>query len=159
MKIVKADLSWVEEWVRLRLALWPDCEEAESREEIRWNLESDRQACFIATDDEVKAIGFVEVNLRDYVDGCKTSPVGYIEGIYVKEDYRHSGIGRSLVIAAEAWAKAKGCQEMGSDTWIDDEDSQAFHRAMGYREIERHVVLLKWLSNCGGEQRSGGGRK
>ena len=92
------------------------------------------------------------MNLRDYVEGCRTRPVGYIEGLYVQDDYRHRGIGRRLVTAAEAWAKARGCQEMGSDAFIDDEGSLAFHKAVGYREIERHVVLLKWLPDSAANQ-------
>ena len=37
-------------------------------------------------------IGFAQCQLRyDYVEGTKSSPVGYLEGIFVKEGYRSKG--------------------------------------------------------------------
>lgn len=37
-------------------------------------------------------VGFAQAQLRyDYVEGTKTTPVAYLEGIFVKEDYRNKG--------------------------------------------------------------------
>lgn len=56
-------------------------------------------------------IGFALCQLRyDYVEGAKTSPVGYLEGIFVKEAYRQKGYARELFAECQAWAKEKGCR-------------------------------------------------
>ena len=47
-----------------------------------------------------RAIGFAQCGLRyDYVEGTQTSPVGYLEGVFVEAPYRHKGHGKALVSA------------------------------------------------------------
>ena len=44
------------------------------------------------------SVGFAQCQLRyDYVEGTETSPVGYLEGIFVKEEYRHKGYAKELL--------------------------------------------------------------
>ncbi len=74
-----------------------------------------------------------------------TSPVGYLEGWFVDQDLRGRGVGARLVRAAEDWARSQGLQEMGSDTWLEDEVSLRAHQALGYREVERLVHFAKRL--------------
>ena len=62
--------------------------------------------------------GCIEVSLRDYAEGCQTSPVAYIEGWYVDEDSRRRTLGARLVQAAEAWARHQGLKEIASDTQL-----------------------------------------
>ena len=77
---------------------------------------------------KTQLIGFAEVGLRSHADGCDAShAVGFLEGWYVIESWRGRGVGRSLVAAAEEWARGHGCHEMASDTWIDNEASQRAH--------------------------------
>ena len=52
---------------------------------------------------------------HDYVEGCETSPVGYLEGVCVREEYRQQGIARKLVSECEQWAGETGCTEFASD--------------------------------------------
>jgi aminoglycoside 6'-N-acetyltransferase I len=90
--------------------------------------------------------GFLEAGTRKYADGCKSSPVGYIEGWYVDADLRGQGIGKALMQAAEDWARGLGLKEMGSDTWLDNEASIRAHTRLGYEETERLVHFVKRLS-------------
>jgi len=48
------------------------------------------------------------VGVRNYAEGCETSPVAFIEGWYVDPDVRQSGLGGKLIDAAENWARAEG---------------------------------------------------
>lgn len=146
MKIVRAEETDREQWLQMRVALWLDCLREESSEEITSILKSDRQAAFLAQDDDGAAMGFVEVSRRDYVEGCKSSPVGYVEGIYVCPEHRRKGIGARLIRAAEKWAQQQGCMEIGSDTELDDTQSIFFHVALGFRETDRQVVFLKQIT-------------
>ena len=93
-----------------------------------------------------RVVGFVQVGPRSHADGCDTSrPVGFIEGWYVVPDCRRQGIGRRLLAAAEDWASNQGCEEMGSDTQIDNEISQTAHWALGYQVVDRCVHFRKRL--------------
>ena len=93
-----------------------------------------------------KAVGFANVSIRyDYVEGCETSPVGYLEGIYVEDCYRKNNIARDLVEACEDWAKDKGIKEFASDCTLTNKDSLAFHFAIGFEEVNRIICFKKDL--------------
>ena len=147
MNIIPAQEQHREAWLRMRVALWPECGQEESNEEISAILAGSREVAFVAVDEGSAVIGFVEVSTRDYVDGCRTSPVGFVEGIFVDEQHRHSGVGSALIRHAERWAASHGCTELGSDAYLDDTRSIAFHKAAGFREIERQIVFLKKVEN------------
>ncbi len=89
-------------------------------------------------------MGLVEVSLRPYAEGCETSPVGYLEGLYVRPVFRRRGIARLLVREAEAWARAQGCREMASDAELTNLLGQEVHRRLGYEE-PRLVCFRKSL--------------
>ena len=91
-----------------------------------------------------KVIGFANIRLRsEYVAGTKTSPVAYLEGIAVAEEYRGRGIAKALFEFCARWAKEKGCTEFASDCLITNEASYAFHKSLGFNEIERTVHFAK----------------
>ncbi len=135
------------EWLTLRLALWPDTSRQEHRAEIDQILaEPGETFNIIARDDGGAALGFVEASLRrDYVNGTDTSPVGFLEGIYVVPEARGRGVARALVAATEAWTREQGCTEFASDALLDNADSHAMHRALGFEETERVVFFRKAL--------------
>lgn len=133
-------------WLELRDALWPG-----SRREHALEIASQLRdapegvACFVAVAEGGEVVGFVEVGLRDYAEGCRTSPVGYLEGIYVLPGRREERFGAELVRVAEEWARARGCTEMASDRDLENQASGAFHEALGYEEVERIVCFRKSL--------------
>lgn len=135
-------------WLELRRELWPQGEAREHLEEMELECSSpDRFCAFIAYDESGRALGFVEVSARgDYVNGTSSSPVGFVEGLHVVANARNRGIGRSLVEAAQRWARDRGCREMASDATIDNEASHAMHRALGFVETERVVYFRKELA-------------
>lgn len=135
------------DWLRMRLALWPesspDCH-LEEMEAIFSNLSA--TPVFVAEDGTEAVCGFLEASLHSSAEGCDTGqPVGYIEGWYVDPKYRRQGIGAILVHMAEAWAILQGCQEMASDCLIDNTASLEAHLALGYHETERLIHFRKSL--------------
>ena len=91
-------------------------------------------------------VGFAECQLRyDYVEGTDSSPVGYLEGIFVKEEFRHRGFAKEILTECEKWTKEKGCTEFASDCELDNEDSLHFHMAMGFIEAGRIICFKKEL--------------
>ena len=91
-------------------------------------------------------VGFAQCQLRyDYVEGTKNSPVGYLEGIFIKEGYRNKGYAKELLAECEAWAKCNGCQEFASDCELNNADSFRFHKAMNFTEANRIICFTKTL--------------
>lgn len=90
------------------------------------------------------AIGFVEASQRvDYVNGTSTSPVAFLEGLYVDPAYRRRGVARTLVDEVERWAATLGCVELASDSPLDNGVAHAAHRALGFEETERVVYFRR----------------
>lgn len=132
-------------WADMRLALWPDASLNDHRTDIAEMLAGgDDLVAFVALDAQGRACAFVEAALRrDYVNGCDTSPVVFIEGLYVHPPARHGGLARALVDAVAAWGRDKGCTEMASDADIANLSSHAFHHAAGFIETERVVYFRR----------------
>ena len=132
------------EWFRMRKGIWPEAPEEYLDFDMDDILESDDDVVFFALLDG-KPAGMIEARIREYGEGCETSPVGYIEGWYVDNDFRGKGVAGTLTQAAENWAREKGCTEMASDTWLDNEGSIRAHEKLGYHEVERLVHFVKHL--------------
>lgn len=95
---------------------------------------------------EEKAIGFLELSERNIVDGCETSPVAYLEGIYIVEAYRGKGLGQQLIEFCKQWTKDNGMSELATDSSWHDVTAQKFHARMGFEETER-IVQFKMRVN------------
>jgi len=133
------------EWLRMRQGLWPEAPLDYLSLDLDDLLNDSEAGIFIASDSQGQLIGFIEVGLRDYGEGCDTSPVGYIEAWYVDPHVRGQKLGRELVQTAEHFAREKGCTEMASDTWLENEGSITAHKKLGYYEVERLVHFVKRL--------------
>ena len=134
-------------WLEMRLALWPDATADDHRGYMAISLaQPERFLQLMMYDEKRVAIGFIEGSIRsDYVNGTETSPVGFIEGVYVMPSMRRKGIARLLFAAIGDWAHARGCRELASDALLENEASQRAHRALGFRETERVVYFRRML--------------
>lgn len=135
-------------WERMRQQLWPDPSNDHGREIAAYFSGASQlpREVLLAVDAAAGAfVGFAELSIRPYAEGCDTRNVGFLEGWYVEPDHRRRGVGRALVEAALDWARAQGCKEFGSDTQLKNVDSQAAHRALGFEEVERLVAFKKTL--------------
>lgn len=134
------------EWLRLRQLLWDETAEDDHRDEMVDIFEhTDSQYVAVADLGGGRLAGFLEASIRSHVEDCETENVGYLEGWYVDEAYRRSGVGAELVKSAENWARVKGCTEMASDAEVDNLVSQEAHARLGYTETSRLVHLKKRL--------------
>ena len=68
----------------------------------------------------------VELSSRNIVDGCLSSPVAYIEGLYIEEKHRGKGAGKAAMIAIQNWCKQKGFAELATDTELENLKAQFF---------------------------------
>ncbi|WP_440978629.1 aminoglycoside 6'-N-acetyltransferase [Sphingomonas pseudosanguinis] len=127
-----------EGWLALRAALWG--EEAGDPADL-----PEGDGNFVALADD-RVIGFAEAAVRrDYVNGCDGSPVLFLEGVFVDPGHRRQGVAGALVAAVANWGRAQGCSEFASDAELDNTDSHAMHRALGFEETERVVYFRREL--------------
>ncbi|MEM7504886.1 MAG: GNAT family N-acetyltransferase [Pseudomonadota bacterium] len=138
-----------DEWSRMRTSLYsnPDIREiddwfdaAESGGTTQVGV-----AVIVADRADGSLAGFVEIGVRNYAEGCETTPVAYLEGWYVDPDVRRTGLGASLLRAAETWALRHGFDEIASDAELGNEVSLHAHLALGFDEVERQICLRKRL--------------
>lgn len=134
------------DWVAMRTALWPGGGDHGGHDTDIGLLLADpgETVNLMARDSSGAPVGFAEASLRrDYVNGCDTSPVGFLEGIYVVPAARGQGVARALVAAVQDWTRAQGCTELASDAAIDNHDSLKMHAALGFSETQRVVFFRK----------------
>ena len=125
--------------------VWPEHSAEELTEIVGEYIGSDESAVFYECVG-AQAVGVALCALRhDYVEGCGTSPVGYLEGVTVREAFRDRGIARGLVAECEQWAREKGCTEFASDCELTNTASLRFHLAVGFSEENRIICFKKML--------------
>ncbi len=148
MLIERCTHTELADWIALRRVLWPDATASEHDTETAAILAGvDDSIAFLVRADGRTAVGFAEATLRcDHVNGCTSSPVAFLEGIYVSTDWRKRGVARLLRRAVEDWALGRGCSELASDTDLLNAASQLTHVALGFAETERVVFFRKFLT-------------
>ena len=146
MAVRKATQNDIMHWSRMRDALWPDSAATNSQEiEQYFSGQSNHiRECFLAIADEAP-VGFIELSIRSYAEGSDQAGVPYVEGWFIDAAYRGRGLGKSLMIEAETWAKANGFAELASDAELDNSDSICAHKKLGFTETDRIVCFLKKL--------------
>lgn len=134
-------------WEQMRRELWPQSPEDHPKE-IALFFEgtlAEPVHVFMAFTDTGEPVGFAELSIRNYAEGCSTNRVAYLEGWFVVAEYRGRGVGTALLKAAEAWGRTQGCTEIASDAEIENAISITAHRALGFSETARLVCYRKTL--------------
>lgn len=146
MSVILATYENIDDWLNLRKAVYTDLEDSFHSSEISRFLNNPELNCFLHYI-ENEVTGFIEVTLRNIVDGCRSSPVGYIEGIFVKPSFRNKGIAKNLLDTATEWCIEQGCTELATDSELENIAAQKFHLNMGFEETYRIVEYKKKILN------------
>ena len=133
----------------MRQALWSDST-AEEAEEVLGRAPA-QYLVVVAEDPGGGLCGFAEAGLRDYAEGCASSPVAYLEGIWVDPEHRRSRVGAALVEWVESWARKLGLSEMASDCLLENAASLGFHLSTGFQEVERVICFRRRVSRPEGD--------
>ncbi|MBE5800863.1 MAG: GNAT family N-acetyltransferase [Clostridiales bacterium] len=143
--ITKATVQEAAVAAALAIQMWQETTLQELTRDFEEIIAGEENAVFLLWKDEY-AVGFAQCQLRhDYVEGTETSPVGYLEGIFVAEGYRHRGYAAKLLKACETWTRQMGCTEFASDCELDNDASLMFHLRMGFVEANRVICFTKKL--------------
>ena len=148
VRVARATAADAEDWTAMRTALWPRGGDGQHAADIaRLLVDAGETVNLIARDTDGVALGLAEAALRhDYDNGCRTSPVAFLEGIFVKPEARGRGVARALVAGVEAWAQERGCTEFASDASTENLASQQMHKRLGFAETQRVVYFRKMLN-------------
>lgn len=130
---------------KLAIEMWHSHTVEELTREFESVINFPEGVCFLKYE-QGAPIGFAQCQLRhDYVEGTESSPVGYLEGIFVKEAYRNKGYAKDLLEACQDWARKCHCSEFASDCELDNETSLRFHLRVGFTEANRIICFTKKL--------------
>ena len=141
--VKRANVGDARNLANLAIQIWTDHNPEDLEEEFLKLVMNDEAACFIIYADDMP-IAFAQCGLRhDYVEGTKSSPVGYLEGIFVSEGYRKKGYAAELLCECEKWAQEKGCTEFASDCELANVNSLRFHMSLGFEEANRVITFRK----------------
>lgn len=140
---MEATLDKLDELSSVALNLWPEHSLNDIRNVLEKYIKGDNTSAFMYLVDD-KCVGLALVSLRhDYVEGCITSPIGYLEAICVNKEHRKNGIASKLCEECEDWSRNKGCIEFASDCELDNEASYNFHLSIGFVEANRIIHFVK----------------
>ena len=86
--IRKATLEDVPQLVSLAIQMWKSHTVEDLTKIFCEHIRKGKNIIFLAISEE-HIVGFAQCGLRfDYVEGTDSSPVGYLEGIFVLEEYK-----------------------------------------------------------------------
>jgi aminoglycoside 6'-N-acetyltransferase I len=146
MTYAKIQSRDIDACLAMALTLWTDAKPKEIRDIFKAGLRSGKQTTYVCRNEQGEAIAFMNITIRrDYVEGSETSPVGYVEGIYVKAKYRKQGVAKHLITLAEKWSRAHGCKELGSDAYANNKASAKFHAKVGFEHAGLIAHFIKKL--------------
>ena len=101
MGIIAVDAQNLNEFTNLSLMLFPEDTFDEALTIYKNSFKTEKEVGFLYQKDN-KYIGILHLSIRnDYVNGTNSSPVVYVEAIYVLPDYRKHGIGKELLSYAD----------------------------------------------------------
>lgn len=145
MQVVTVTTEHLNDLAELTCCLWPTAAPSARLAELTAQL-SDSNLIFFLVYDEKTAVAFAECALRhDYVEGSQSSPVGYLEGIFVREEHRKNGVGRLLLQRCMDWSRQCGCSEFASNCELGNTQSLHFHLHAGFSEAGRTINFLRKL--------------
>jgi aminoglycoside 6'-N-acetyltransferase I len=145
MNIRKVPSSDKDEWARRRKYLWPGSlqDHLDNIDTYFSKGETDIVEVYVIKRNNGTLGGFIEINVRNYAKGSVSRKVPYVEGCFVDMDLRGQEYGKQLMLAAEMWAMKNGFNELSSDAEIDNSNSIAAHKALGFNEVDRIVLSAR----------------
>jgi len=144
MKYRKIEIEEIERLKTMGRLLWPDSTDEDLEKSFQDAISSSNETALVSQSETGELTGFAILSIRsDFVEGATTSPVGYLEGIFVYPGYRKQEVGRQLLELGEKWCLENGCSQIGSDTAITNTDSTEFHKNVGFQITSKNTCFIK----------------
>jgi GNAT superfamily N-acetyltransferase len=115
--------------------------ETELSEILERLIERD-DALLLVAETQGAPIGMAEAYVREDEPSAFRQGRRYavLQSLFVQEDRRRRGIGRSLLAAIEGWAAAHAAREVRIEVWEFTGDPVEFYEGKGYRTLRRTMV-------------------
>ena len=139
MKLIDIDKADFDLWKIMRTELYSGVDDLFHEQEMLAIHKNRNWICRFIANDDGRKIGLVELSLRNIVDGCLSSPVAYLEGLYLAPDYRGQGVGKEVIKILLSWCTSEGLKELATDTELKNEKAQKFYQSIGFEEVDRVV--------------------
>ena len=147
MNLTKIERNQFHRWKHYRNAIYKSLSDEFHGIEMEKIFNDIDWFCYFLTDDNNRIIGLIELSSRNIVDGCLSSPVAYIEGLYIEEQHRGKGAGREAMSAVHQWCKQRGFTELAADTELENLGAQHYSSAVGFTETYRVVEFCTKVKN------------
>ena len=104
-------------WETLRCEHWPDGAADHGPEIASFfaGTLSEPLAVLVALLPSGEVVGFTELSVRTDLPDAEGKRTGYVEGLYIRPEFRERGLARRFLIAARNWSREQQCQAFASD--------------------------------------------
>ena len=127
----------------MREAVYGSLDDDFHSREMELILARDDRFCYFLADESDLILGFVELTSRNIADGCLSCPVAYLEGLFLKKEYRGTGLGKEAIRLILAWCAKEGYSELATDAELTNVNAQGFFKATGFDETYRVVEFCR----------------
>ncbi len=142
LKIRKAEIKDAKKIANLCEQLEYDVTNQQIEERLTIIQNNDAHIVYVATLESEYVIGWVHA----YICESLVIPTpAILLGLVVDKDYRHHGIGRSLMQQIEQWAFLVGCDSVLLRSNIKRREAHLFYEKMGYTNIKQSLTFQKSL--------------
>jgi ribosomal protein S18 acetylase RimI-like enzyme len=113
---------------------------ARTREYVAGLIADENVALFVAQGDG-QLVGLVQIFIRETpgIPIMVARRYAVVDTLIVKEKFRRSGIGRTLMEKAHQWACDKGVNQVELNVWEFNTGAIAFYEELGYRTASRRM--------------------
>lgn len=105
-------------------------------------LASERDLLWVAELPETGVVGWIHAFLCQLVEAEFRAEIG---GLIVDARCHRRGLGRRLVQAVEAWARARGAREISVRCQVKRVEAHRFYADLGFRPVKTQEVFRKTL--------------
>ena len=88
-----------------------------------------------------RVVGFISGELREGSLTFRQKTWASVDDVFVEQDHRNLGIGRTLLEGVEAWAKERRADGVSLQVAAANERGRKFYEELGFREVSVYEVL------------------
>lgn len=139
MKLIPISRDNFSTWSQFRSEIYSGLSREFDLKEMDSIFESEQWHCWFIEREDGERIGLVELSLRNIVDGCLSSPVPYLEGLYLTATERGKGRGTTIIEMIKDWCQEHGHSELATDAELTNTRAQSFYEQLGFEQVDRIV--------------------